>query len=307
MARSSLRQVTGTKKELVSRLTGALPPPKKEKAPAAVAGVPANLLPLLDDRALKKSFADLTKGLARIVDADWHDSYEETDQALSEYVEELQPHLQARRCDASRGCLGSFAEPCHSHCAAPQAVLECCELEDCGAAALARCNLVMVEIGESWRQMDGVPFRCSMEDSIRGVLIRLVVVSDAAEDDDDDDDEDGEPGAKMYSRKEAVNAVWAELAQAAAARLSAEDDETLKRIVKDALDYGVPEKELKGASGVWRTEGGAARLAALLANKAALSALPSRLVQVKEHRLIDRRFNGPKHRRTRDYDSGDDY
>ena len=31
------------------------------------------------------------------------------------------------------------------------------------------------------------------------------------------------------------------------------------------------------------------------------------VVQVKEHRLIDRRFNGPKHRRTRDYDSGDDY
>ena len=80
----------------MSRLTGAPPPPKKEKAPAAVAGVPANLLPLLDDRALKKSFADLTKELARVVDADWHDSYEETDQALSEYVEELQPHLQVR-------------------------------------------------------------------------------------------------------------------------------------------------------------------------------------------------------------------
>ena len=88
--------MTGTKEELVSRLTGAPPPPKKVKPPAAVAGVPEELLPLLDHSALKKSFADLTKGLARIVDADWHDSYEETDQALSEYVEELQPHLQVR-------------------------------------------------------------------------------------------------------------------------------------------------------------------------------------------------------------------
>ena len=190
-----------------------------------------------------------------------------------------------------------------------QAVLECCELEECGAAALARCNLVMVEIAESWRQMDGVPFRCSMEDSISGVTIRLVVqpadlkkVKD--EEEEEDGDEDGEPGAKMYSRKEAVNAVWAELVQAAAARLSAEDDETLKRIIKDALDYGVTEKEMKGASGVWRTEPGAARIMALLANKAALSALPSRLAQVKHYRVIDRRFDGPKHRRTRDYDGG---
>jgi len=302
-------QVTGTKEELVSRLTGAPPPAKKVKPPATVAGVPEHLLPLLDHGALHKSFADLTKALARIVDADWHDSYEETDQELNEYVEGLQPHLQARprSRDASEG-RSNFIEPCHTHTAAHlQAVLECCELPECGVAALARCNLVMVEIAESWRQMDGVPFRCSMEDSIRGVSIRLVVLKaeDAKEDDDDeaeDDDEDGEPNAKMYSRKAAIGTVWAELVQAAGARLAEADDEALKRIVKDALDYGVTDKELNGGSGVWRTEAGAARVSALLTNKAALSALPSRLAQVKHYRAIDRRFDGPKHRRTRDYD-----
>lgn len=82
-------QVTGTKEELVARLTGAPPPPKKAKvakAAAAVPGIDASLLRLLDYDALKKEFKELTKSLARTVDADWHDSYEETDQELHEYI-----------------------------------------------------------------------------------------------------------------------------------------------------------------------------------------------------------------------------
>ena len=54
-----------------------------------------------------------------------------------------------------------------------EAVLECCELPDCGAAALGRCNLVLVVIAESWRQMDGVPFRCSIEHSTRRRICKL--------------------------------------------------------------------------------------------------------------------------------------
>ena len=37
-----------------------------------------------------------------------------------------------------------------------------------------------------------------------------------------------------------------------------------------------------------------------------LAALPSRLGRHKRYRAIDRRFDGPKHLRTRDYDSDDD-
>jgi hypothetical protein len=261
-----LHQVTGTKEELVARLCGAPPPAKKQKVSAAVPGIDAALAPLLDDDKLKKAFQRLCKSLAHTVDRDWHDSYEETDAELYEYVEKLTPYLKA--------------------------VLQCCQSKDAGAEAFARCNQVLVEIAESWRAFSGIPFRGGIEDAIAGAAVDLSLP--------DDEDEDN----SMLSRSEAISEAWVALMQTAAARLPAAGAKTLQRIVKDALDYTLfEESDLLTAESRWQTEAGAARLSALLSepSRTELLALPSRLRPIKHYQAIDRRFDGPKHLRTRDF------
>ena len=102
------------------------------------------------------------------------------------------------------------------------------------------------------------------------------------------------------SRKNAIAVAWAAVVQTAAARLPQSAEETLQRIVKDALDYGVSESGLKEHSSWCASKDGSARLAAL-------RALPSRLRHIKQWRAIDRRFDGPKHLRTRDFSDSSDY
>jgi hypothetical protein len=64
-------QVTGNKEELVARLTGEAPPPKKVKTSAQAVGIPSHLLELLDVAKLKKELKRRVKVLAQMVDADW--------------------------------------------------------------------------------------------------------------------------------------------------------------------------------------------------------------------------------------------
>ena len=93
-------------------------------------------------------------------------------------------------------------------------------------------------------------------------------------------------------------------------------DEALLRMVKDAVDHGVPsphtaseeEAELGAEEGGAHVAAGRARLAALFAGrKAEWSCLASTKKKHNMRRAIDRRFDGPKNRRTRDFDDYDDY
>jgi hypothetical protein len=63
--------VTGNKEELVARLTGGAPPPKKAKTSAQLAGVSPHLLELLDVAKLKNELKRRVKVLAQMVDAEW--------------------------------------------------------------------------------------------------------------------------------------------------------------------------------------------------------------------------------------------
>ena len=85
-------------------------------------------------------------------------------------------------------------------------------------------------------------------------------------------------------------------------------------MVKDAVDHGVcaphkaSEEELELASDGMRLPTsmatGRERLAALVVGrKAEWSALPSTKKEHKQRRAIDRRFDGPKNQRTRDFSS----
>lgn len=95
-------------------------------------------------------------------------------------------------------------------------------------------------------------------------------------------------------------------------------DEALLRMVKDAVDHGVsaPHKasaeEAELAADGMRLPAsmakGRERLTALVVGREAeWSALPSTKKHHKQRRAIDRRFDGPKNRRTRDFDDYDDY
>ena len=165
---------------------------------------------------------------------------------------------------------------------------------------------MLVEIAESWRAFSGINFRCCMEESTQESKIDLSSAMPCADDEEEEEDNDDELNFRSLSRKQAVAVTWAALVQTAAAHLPATGEETLQRIVKDALDYGVTQAELTAPS-PWCEEDGPARLAALLSEPArgALRALPSRIQPVKQWRAIDRRFDGPKHRRTRDFGRDD--
>ena len=67
------------------------------------------------------------------------------------------------------------------------------------------------------------------------------------------------------------------------------------------------EAELEAGSVGETVVAGRARLATLFSRKAEWSGLASTKKQHKMRRAIDRRFDGPKHRRTRDFDSDDDF
>jgi hypothetical protein len=271
-------------------LLGQPAPPLKAKVSkptkaAKVAGIPDELAEQLDNIQLRKCLTNAVKELAAMVDADWHDSYEETGDRLCEYVADLEEPLSA--------------------------VLKCLVAPQRTPAALSRCNDVLVEIAESWRAMSGIPFRGGHEDPIMEASINLTdamgillgIPEDAEGPDQDELDQ-----YYALGRDGAISLVWTSLAAAAASSPDV-DDALLLRILKDALDHGVERQEFEEEpfeeeEGAWHTVAGAKRLAAALgpAGKKALSKVASRLRAIKHYECIDRRFEGPKHLRTRNFD-----
>ena len=248
-----------------------------------MAGIPTKLAEHLDHIQLKKRLHELVKELAAMVDADWHDSYEETSDLLCEYVESLTPNLSA--------------------------VLECLVAPARTPPSLSRCNDVLLEIAHSWRAMAGIPFRGGHEDPITDAAIDLSepmgILMGVPE--DADPDTDGMDEFATLDRESAVSLAWTSLA-AAAASCADVDDALLLRILKDALDHGVTPREFEEEpfeeeEGAWHTVAGAKRLVAALGpgGKKALAATPTRRRAIKHYQCIDRRFDGPKHLRTRDF------
>jgi hypothetical protein len=112
---------------------------------------------------------------------------------------------------------------------------------------------------------------------------------------------------RMSSVEDLIALVWPPLLARAAAD-PAVPDETLLRMIKDAVDHGVPtpsqpheeEPESVGPPIV----DGRKRLATLFEGRGWVGMPSTR----KAHRMrggIDRRFDGPKHRRTRDFGDED--
>ena len=159
-------------------------------------------------------------------------------------------------------------------------------------------------VADTWAQLEKIPFRCDPGDAISegepGNLSLDLGGDEAAE-------------YVVSSADSLLRLAWPLLLGAAAASEATPDD-ALLQMIKDAVDNGVDaphkpseeEEELVGdgmvVPGVMAA--GRARLESLVVGrKSEWQRLASTKKQHKQRRAIDRRFDGPKHRRTRDYDS----
>lgn len=85
-----------------------------------------------------------------------------------------------------------------------------------------------------------------------------------------------------------------------------EDGEDDEEVTEDGKESDKARSQIL-VSGSWDKKSlvavGQERLLAIYGNKAAWQSLPTTKKVHKQRRVIDRRFDGPKNRRTRDYDS----
>lgn len=271
--------------------TAAGKPPKVPKAPASAYTVAKSGLPKSSKAALAKADAgdlaairpadvkkELTahvKSLARTVDADWHDSYEETAEEAIQWF---------------------------SKCGA---VVEVCMRVGVGhGVAFDSCHEVLKLVADTWENINTIPFRCDVGEDVSNC------------DENIEADLGGEETAtyQLTSPDSLVALAWPLLLARAAADANV-PDESLLRMLKDAVDYGFhaphepseEEDELKTGTDIGsQVIAGRARLGALFTTrKAEWSGLASTKKKHKMRRAIDRRFDGPKHMRTRDYSSDD--
>lgn len=232
----------------------------------------------------KLALNDYVKQLAETVDADWHDSYEETGEMLQEWL---------------RDC-GKWVQ----------------EVIDIGiiyGSGFGCCHELLKHVADTWANIQAIPFRgCPQEDLDAGEGVTFS--ADGGADHDDEGDRDDDDDAVFHSAEQMLALVWP-LLLARAAKDDSVPEGVLLQMIKDAHDHGVeqphlaPENEnlLHLSEEVTAHVGqGRKRLAGLAARKHEWELLPTTKKVHRMRRCIDRRFDGPKHLRTRDFGSDSD-
>ena len=221
---------------------------------------------LLDVESVKTSLKEYVDNLAHTVDMDWHDSYEETDEMILEWFSECGEHVM-------------------------KAVKVATDL----GAGFGNAHEILKCVHDSWLNINAIPFRGCPRDTLSNAEeVELV------------------EGEGLTSLEDMLQIAWP-LLLARAASDGKVSDETLNQMLKDAHDNGVKNPQephlsetdllAHGKKSVLKLiTQGRERVCKLLSN----SAWKSCPCTVKKHRMrrcIDRRFDGPKHLRTRDYSS----
>jgi len=220
---------------------------------------------------VKKKLNGYVKSVAQMVNADWHDGYEEQGEKIGRYFEDVFVSLQAVY-----------------------------NIVVVTGLAFERCHEIMKAIVDSWDNMKAVPMRGGVEENYENLSLTLK-----------------QDKMKSFFKPEAAfSFVWRLLIHNAVEAQGAEavEDEVLKRMIKDAEDNSCnvlgkdeddsEEEEGKdeGQSEIKEKTEGQKRLERVHSERV-WDSLPT---TKKVHRMrkgIDRRFDGPKHLRTRDYDS----
>lgn len=227
---------------------------------------------------IRKELNAYVKDMAKTVDDDWHDSYEETDGMLHEWLEDCTSRAEA--------------------------VLEVGVVK---GLAMDRCHEVLKLIVDTWTSIQSIPFRgCPRECLSMGDKVRFKILHGS---------EQEERRLKVSCVSALVKYVWP-LLLARCSGSTAVSEATLFQMIKDAKDHGVgdvhqPSSREKVPPSVQNdVQCGRMRFAALVARRGDWEHLPSTRKVYRMRRCIDRRFEGPRHRRTRDPamfedDSGD--
>jgi hypothetical protein len=206
---------------------------------------------------------------------DWHDSYEETAEEACEWFS---------KCgDAVEACLRVGVGT---------------------GVGFDQCHEVLKLVADTWDNINAISFRGDVGEDVSNVDSSIEC----------DLGGEGTATYSLTSPEGLLSLAWPCLLARAAAD-AAMPDAALMRMLKDAVDHGVgaphlpseEEAELESGAVGARLAAGRERLATLFKErKAEWSGLASTKKKHKMRRAIDRRFDGPKHRRTRDFGDSDD-
>jgi hypothetical protein len=242
--------------------------------------VPEEDINLINPAKVEKGLNQHVKSLAQAVNRDWHDSYEETGEELCRYMEE---------------CL--------------EIVEMAVNLAMEHGVAFDWCHQVLMTIADTWDNIKAIPFRSAPDEFPlnpgRNYLRFFFVETDEGPTDFD----------APSDIDTLLQIAWPTLlASAADPELEPDiiSDGELLQMIKDAVDNGVAPLEITSAArGVGEDyveyiKRGYDRIRKLYGKTSAWKSLPS---SKREHAMrdcIDRRFEGPREFRTRDYPSDED-
>lgn len=206
---------------------------------------------------LKKKLNGYVKSLAATVNADWHDSYEQTGEEVCEWFQECGDAVSAALRVTGKGC-------CYD-----------------------KCHEVFKLIADTWSNINAIPFRGEVSEDVSSV--------DSSIDVDMGGEECGT--YRLSSPGDLLSLAWPCLLARAAANKHVPDEVLLHMIkdavdhgVHQPHMPHEEEDELMNQEDDAPPIAGRARLAQLFARKAEWSALASTKKNHKMRRCIDRRF-----------------
>jgi hypothetical protein len=246
-------------------------------------GIPSNLQKDLDVKSLEKYYKDECRDFHKMVNDDWHDGYEEQGEYLSgEYF-------------------GSIVK-------SAKAICTVLSEKNVSVPVIKHCYEVTLVLADSKDQMCSVPMRGEVSDALWS----------------EDTLKIGNASQKCSSMDAVINFLFLHLlTRAIEAGVPRAE---MMPMIKGAVDYDFDDYliELKNEKIVQKTKPNNNNtkdqqqteevecpnqviLQEMISAKNEWENLPSRSKVYKQKGVIDRRFSGPKHKRTRDYSSdGDD-
>jgi hypothetical protein len=222
-------------------------------------GIPSHLQKELDIKSLQKYYKDECRDFHKMVNADWHDGWEEQGKYLSD---DYFPSLTK----------------------SAKAICELLSAPTISEAVIKHCYEVTLVLADSVDLMSSVPMRGEVRDALWS----------------NDTLKIGTSSKKLDSISSLLNFLFENLLFRAI-EVGMERGQIMS-MIKGAMEYGYEaDDDEKSTERV-----NAKKLQELIAAKKEWEGLASRKNVYKEKGVIDRRFSGPKHKRTRDFGDSDD-
>jgi len=250
---------------------------KKTTTGPMPAGIPSNLQKDLDLKSLEKYYKDECRDFHKMVNDDWHDGWEEQGEYLSgEYF-------------------GSIIK-------SAKAICTVLSEKNVSVPVIKHCYEVTLVLADSKNQMCSVPMRGEVSDALWS----------------EDTLKIGNASQKCSSMDVMLNFLFLNIltlaVEAGIPRVE------MMHMIKGAVDYDFDDfNELKNEKKGQKTKStttpkdqtdvecpNQVKLKEMISAKNEWENLPSRNKVYKQKGVIDRRFSGPKHKRTRDFSSDND-